>query len=37
MLAHLVRNIVLESAGVRPLVGDPQFGKKVEYRFAFDL
>jgi hypothetical protein len=37
MLAYLVCNIVLDRTGVRPLVGDPQFKKVVEYRLAFDL
>jgi hypothetical protein len=37
VLTNLVRNLVLERAGVRPLIGDPQFGKAVQNRFAFDL
>ena len=37
VLTNLVRNLVLERAGVRPLIGDPQFGKVVQNRFAFDL
>jgi hypothetical protein len=37
MLAHLLRNVLLDGAGVRPLISDPQFRKIIQDRFALDL
>ena len=35
--AYLFGNVIVEGARMRPLVGDAQLGKIVQYRFAFDF